>query len=146
MFKVESSVVVQRPLADVFEYMTIPENDIYWQAGVLTSKKTSPGPIGVGTLEESESQYFGQRVKSTFEVSVYEPNRKIEYKTTSGPFHAVASYDFASLADGGTKVDFLIELEGASFFKIAEPILGRMTQRQWDTNTTMLKEILEAEL
>ena len=44
----------------------------------------------------------------------------------------------------GTKVKFEAELDAKGFFKLAEPIAGRMLQRQTAADAETLKEILEA--
>lgn len=120
--KFEKSVVISRPVEDVFDFMADPENDMKWQSGVLDSRKTSEGPKGVGTTEESEIQFLGRRIKSTLEVTQYEPNRKIQYKTTSGPIPFEAKYILNSLADGDTKVTIDAEGDVGGFFKLAEPL------------------------
>ncbi len=142
--KVETSVVINRPVEEVFEFMANAENDILWRSGVLESRKTSQGPMGVGTTEELDSQFLGRRFKSTFDVTAYEPYREIGYKTTSGPLSIKVAYLYDALEGGKTKVTFVLEGEAGGFFKLAEPILMSMAQRQWQTNLAALKDILEA--
>ena len=142
--KIETSVVINKSVEVVFEFMANPENDMLWQSGVLGSRKTSEGRMGAGTTEESEFQFLGRRIKSTLEVTEYEPHRKIEYKTISGPIPFKVSYIFDSLAEGGTKVTFVMEGDAGGFFKLAEPLVARTVQRQWETNLATLKDILEA--
>ena len=43
----------------------------------------------------------------------------------------------------GTKVTFTLQGEAGGFFKLAEPIVTRSTQRQWETNLANLKDLLE---
>jgi dehydrogenase/reductase SDR family protein 12 len=143
--KIETSVVINKPVESVFEFMANSENDTQWQSGVLDSRKKSEGPRGVGTIEESEVQFLGRRIKSTLDISVYEPNRKIVYKTTSGPIPFEAEYIFDPLAKGETKVTFGIKGDASGFFKLAEPLVARTLQRQWETNLANLKDLLEAQ-
>ncbi len=142
--KFETSVVINRSIEAVFEFMANPENDMLWQSGVLESRKTSEGPMGVGTIEESETQLLGRRIKSTLEVTAYEPNRRIVYKTTSGPIPFEAEYILDSLAEGDTKVTIVAEGEVGGFFKLAEPLVARTVRRQWEANLATLKDLLEA--
>ena len=143
--KTETSVVINRPIEAVFEFMADPKNDMQWQSGVLESRRTSEGPMGVGTIEEQEAQFLGRRIKSTFEVTEYELNRKIKYKATSGPIPVEAEYILDSLAEGGTKVRFVAEGDVGGFFKLAEPLVGRTFKRQWEANLATLKDLLEAQ-
>lgn len=145
MIKVETSVVVQRPVEAVFEFMANPENDMMWQSDVVASKKTTDGPMDVGTTEESESMVFGQKVKTTYVVTAYEPNGRIEYTSTSGPFNIRAEYVYEAVGETDTKVSIIGEADVGGFFKLGEPILARMLNRQWETNIANLKDILEAQ-
>ena len=123
MEEIKTSVVIERTVDAVFDFMAVPENDMLWQSGVLESKKISEGPMGVGALEESVTQMLGQRIITTYEVTAYEPNQQIEYTSTSGPIQVKAGYTFEANPAGGTKVHITIEAEAGGFFKLAEPIM-----------------------
>jgi hypothetical protein len=45
----------------------------------------------------------------------------------------------------GTQVTFLLAGEPGGFFKLAEPVLMQILQRQWQTNLANLKDVLEAQ-
>lgn len=143
--KFDLSVKINKPVGAVFEFMADPGNDMLWQSGVLDSKRISEGPMGVGTLEESENQLMGRRIKSTLEVTEYEINRKITYKTTSGPIPFEAKYIFDPISEGETRVTFVAEGDVGGFFKLAEPLVGRAVQREWEANLRTLKDIVETQ-
>jgi uncharacterized protein YndB with AHSA1/START domain len=48
MIKIESSVVINRPVEDVFAYTTDFSRYTEWIPEVKESKKTSADPVGVG--------------------------------------------------------------------------------------------------
>ena len=144
MFKVEGTVVINRPIEEVFKFLTTPGSSAQWQGMVLESKKTSEGPVGVGTTGQSASQFLGRRMESTWEVTEHELNRKTAYKSTSGPIPYENSATLESV-DEGTKVTLVGEYEVGGFFKLAEPIVARMGQRQADADFAMLKDLVEAQ-
>jgi len=148
MARIEASVVINRPVEEVFEFVTNPKNDLLWQSGVLESEQTSEGPMGVGTTLRSASQFVGRRMEGTAEVTEYEPNRKIKYKGTSGPMTVEPSYSFEPV-EGGTRVSFVGEGETGGFVKrlfgLADSIVVRMAQRGMETDFANLKDILEAQ-
>ena len=69
---------------------------------------------------------------------------KFAFKSTSGPIPVAGSYTLEPVGDG-TRVIFALEGEPGGFFKVAEPIVRRITLRQWETNLANLKDLLEAE-
>jgi len=148
MARIEASVVINRPVEEVFEFVTNPKNDVLWQSGVLESEQTSEGPMGVGTMVRSVSQSLGRRMESLSEITEYEPNTKIKYKVTSGPMTGEPSCTFEPV-EGGTRLTFVGEGEIGGFFKrlvgLADSIVVRMMQRGVETDLANLKDILEAE-
>ena len=102
MVRVEGTVVINRPIEEVFAFLSNADNASQWQGGTLEAKQTSEGPVGVGTTGQVASQFLGRRMESTWEVTEYELNRKASLKTTSGP---VSYENFATLeaVDEGTK-------------------------------------------
>jgi hypothetical protein len=47
--------------------------------------------------------------------------------------------------EGGTRVTMTGEAEVGGFFKLAEPVVGRMAKRQTEANLANLKDILESQ-
>ena len=85
MIKIENSIVINRPVDEIFEFMANAENNPQWQSGTQEAVKTSEGPIGVGTTFTSVSQLLGKRLESVVEYTTYEPNKRLAGKVTSGP-------------------------------------------------------------
>ncbi len=144
MIEAETSVVINRPVEKVFAFVNDSENAPQWRSSVLESRQTSEGPIGVGTTLAEVIRFLGRRIESTFEVTEYEPNSKISAKTTSGPIPFEVSRTFESV-EGGTRLTVTIEGETGGFFKLAEPLVARMTKRQIETDHANLKDLLEAQ-
>lgn len=143
MVKIQSSVVINRPVEEVFEFSNDPSNDTQWQTGVLESEITSEGELGVGTTARSVIQFLGKRIESTSEITEFEPNKKVSFKTTSGPipFEGTTMYE---PVEGGTKLSSDFEVEFGGVFKLAEPIVERSAERQFEGSFANLKDILEA--
>ena len=144
MAKLETSVVINRPIEDVFAYVSNPENESLWQSGVVESSLTSQGPMGVGSTAREVRRFLGRRIETTYELTEYEPNKKLSFKTTSGPISGQGGYSFESV-EGDTRVTFLFEAQLGGFFKLAEPIVNRMARRQMEADSGNLKDLLEAQ-
>ena len=144
MIKIEYSVVINRPVEEVFSFMGNVENNPLWVSGVLETKLTSPGPMAPGTTGTDVRQFLGRRMESTWEVTEHETNVKSSFKVTSGPvpFEGTWSYEAAA---GGTRVTFVAEGEPGGFFRLAEPIVGRIAKRQIQNDHDNLKDLLEAQ-
>jgi uncharacterized membrane protein len=144
MIKINYSVVIDRPLAEVFAYVIDIENMPVWSSEVEKAWKTSEGPMGKGTTFSSTAKVLGRQIENTIEVTDYEPNSKWSLKPTSGPVSGEIEYHFEPVASG-TKFSVALDADAGGFFKLGEPIVNRMLQRQYETNGATLKDLLESE-
>ena len=143
MFKVENSIVIDRPLEEVFEFVVNFENRPQWQEGLVEIKQTPPGAVTVGTKETEVRKFLGRKIATTFEVTEFQPNEKMCWQTASGPIQVHATETFEA-DNGSTKLHFYLEGEAGGFFKLAEGAVGSSAQKTTDSNYARLKELLEA--
>ena len=141
MFRVEHSIVIERPPADVFAYTTDPEKLPEWQSTALEAR--SEGPVRQGAHVTEVRKFLGRRMETDVEVTAYEQDRRFALKAVSGP----VPFDFEQTlepSDGGTNVNVVLEAAPGGFFKLAEPLVERAVRRQMQADYEQLKDILEA--
>ena len=144
MARVEASVVIKRPVGEVFAYVSDETNSPEWESYVLEAEQTSEGPMGLGSTLRGVGQFLGRRMEWTSQITGYEPNRKVDSKIDAGPMQLEESTTFEPV-EGGTRVTKVYEGEPGGFFKVAERIVVRMLQRQVEGDLANLKDILEAQ-
>jgi uncharacterized membrane protein len=143
MINLNVSTMIYRPIGQVFDFVSTPENDFQWQYGILESARLSGGAGNIGTLFRSIGHLIGRRIESTFEVTEYTPNRKYGFKSLSGPLQSQTFYTF-EIASGSTKVSVSTQANPVNFFQMGEGILEKKMKKQLKEDLAMLKEILEA--
>jgi len=139
----ELSVVIERPVEEVFAFATDPENDPLWQSTSLETERTSGGPVGVGTTFRNTSKFLGRRIETAYEVTEMEPPRRQCVKIVSGPIPGSGCYLFEP-AEGGTRFTQTFDAEVGGFFRLAEPLVARAIRRQTEADMATLKDVLEA--
>jgi uncharacterized protein YndB with AHSA1/START domain len=144
MKRIETSVVINRPIEEVFAYATNPENDKLWQSGVVESGLVGEGPLGVGVQTREVRKFLGRRLEGTAEITEYEPNVKIAIRSTSGPVQYEVWLTFETV-DAGTKLTMVGEADTGGFFKLAEGLVMRQFQKEMQGAFAVLKDILEAQ-
>ena len=142
MINLISNKLIYRPIKQVFDFISIPENDFQWQYGTLKSAQISEGGTGVGTFFRSIGHFMGRRIEGTFEVTEYEPNKKYGFKSLSGPLHSQTLYTF-ELAGGATQVNISTQASATNVFESNDGILEKRMRKQLKENLTLLKDILE---
>jgi hypothetical protein len=145
MIHIDMSTIIYRPVRQVFDFMSTPENDFQWQYGVLATARLSEGIGSMGTFFRSIGHLLGRRNLSTFEVTEYEPNSKYGFKSISGPLHSQISYTF-EMAGEGTRINVSTRTHVVSFFQMNERILEKRIKNQLKENLTMLKGLLEGKV
>lgn len=143
MLKIESSIVINRPVEEVFAVVSDIEKNPKWTSVFLEARKTSEEPIGVGTTWRVVQKFLGQRFESEVEVTEYEPNRKYALKSKSGPFPVEVRQTYEPV-EGGTRFSVALEAEVGGFFKLAEPLVKTMAKRSIETDNANLKDLMEA--
>jgi uncharacterized protein YndB with AHSA1/START domain len=108
-----STVVIDRPIDEVFAFLADGENDTKFSARVLEIAKTTDGPIGVGTVYASTVKDGGIRFKREFKLTEFEPPSKIRWtEVSTGPvITPEGGYDLAPAGDGKTELTFYNVLE-----------------------------------
>jgi len=141
MTRAEVDVVIERPLEQVFAFISDPSRWPEWTSGLLEGH-ASETPIRKGTQLTAVMKFLGRRIDTRIEITEYELNKRVASRTTS-PVYMEHSYTFET-TKGGTRVHFLAEGESSGLFKLAEPVISRMYQRQSEGDFQTAKEILEA--
>ena len=141
MIKVESSVVINKPLAEVFAFATNGDNATRWQGGVEAVIAEGPQNV-VGSKYTEVRKFMGQEMKSTMEVTAFEPSVKWAAKVIKGPvpFEVMVTYEAAGSA---TKMSTRVEGEPKGFFKIAEGMLAGQLEKSLQEDGERLKKLLE---
>lgn len=142
MIFINISTLILRPVWEVFDFITEPENNSQWQYGSLESVQISEGNTKPGTLFSSFGHFMGRRIQSTFEVTEFESNKSYGFKTFSGPIRLQTSYQFEAV-DSGTNLVVSTQVIPDGFFKLVDPIVARAAKRQFKENLVKLKELLE---
>ena len=137
-------VIINRPISKVFSAMVDFEKAPNWNPAVTEVRRTDDGPIQVGSTVVYVGRFLGRSYESSSEFVEYVPNERSATKTISGPFHLEIENTFEAV-DGGTRLTSIFRGESRGFFKLAEPVVVRLTKRQFETAMENLKELLEAD-
>ena len=124
MVKIEKSIIIYRPLEDVFSFVTNANNITEWFPWIVESGKISPGSYGIGTLEYEIVYrfYFFVKVKNICEVTNYQPNKIIERNIKTPAFLPWSSIFYFEPVKGGTKLTYTIKWEPIGPYKLFNSI------------------------
>lgn len=145
MIQLEDSIVIQRPIAEVFAYVSDLRNAPQWQTGLLEVRKISDGALGVGSQFTFVRKFLGQRLEASNQFTRYEPLSLISFVTNSGPVHVENSYLFEA-APEGTRLTCKLEMRPQGFSRLAEPLIAASVRREMAAEFGYLKDLLENQI
>lgn len=142
MLSATYAVTIRRPVGAVFAFVSDGENDPMWRPAVVDIRRVSGEDAGARYAQRVRGP-MGRPVAADYEVTVVEPNRRLEFQTIAGPVRLYGRYDFAP-DEGGTELTLALN---AKLTGIARLVLPRAVQRSMDAevrNLDNLKRILES--
>ena len=145
METIASSIIVQRPVAEVFAFVTDARNNPLWQAssGLRQIRQEPESPVGVGTRITEAWHFMGRDAETTSEVTAYEPNRTYTRSDIGGggPIKR-GTYTFEPVAEG-TRWTSETLIQAGGLFAIAEPLRAGTMRKGIETNMAEAKALLE---
>jgi carbon monoxide dehydrogenase subunit G len=136
----ENSVVIEKPRSEVFAFVANHENDQAWRPGVLDIERASGEGFGA-VYRQGVKGPMGRRIPADFEVTAYEKDSHIAFRTLGGPVQPEGSYRFED-ADGGTRVMFALNANLRGPQKLMAPMVRRSMSSQVGALEN-LKRVLE---
>jgi len=146
MSTIEWTVVIKRPVNEVFALVANPENTPKWASGSAGAKKITEGPIRAGTKFRSVAKGLGRRMEAETEMTVYEPDKTFVSTVRSGPVPAEIRYIFDKVEEGtalGVTMDWKPGGFFGGFFKVAQPLLDVMARRRFQRDLLHLRDLME---
>ncbi len=138
------SIIVNRPLTEVFAYMDDVSREREWQPAIKSARVEPEGATTVGTEKHYTSEFMGREVRNTYVAKIFEKNARVVYETTSkSAISATASFAWDEV-DGGTKVTMSITGEPKGILKlIPRGVLDKVYEQEIKGALRRLKERLE---
>jgi len=144
MLTVDESVTINKPRAEVFEFMTDPDNVPLYSSNVIEYEMVSGERHEVGRKCRGAVKVAGRRLEMTDELVEVDPGRmgKLVSKDATIPYTLTVRYDDEG---EGTRVTWHQESESLKgMFKFADPIVLKLYSRDVRSNLEKAKMILES--
>lgn len=142
MFEVEESIVIDRPVAEVFAIVADQTNIPRWQRGIAEVHRLTPDPIGVGTRHEVVRKFLGRELSVTTEYVRYDPNQVVTFTAITGPAVMEVSYLTEAVSEG-TKLTCHLKMDQKGLFRVADSLVSRNMKKDFTASFRTLKGMLE---
>lgn len=144
MAKASASIVIHKPVQEVFEYTASPVNGPAFIPNLNDNSNIQPEKSGVGQTFDWRFNMSGVDLRGKAEVTEYNAPHRVKIVST-GDGSSTWTYSFQE-ENGGTKVNLEVDYEIAetAIQKLANMlVVEKLNQRTAEQSVENLKTILE---
>jgi uncharacterized protein YndB with AHSA1/START domain len=143
---IEESIVITRPVDEVFAYATDPANVATWQSNIVEYEQETDGDRDIGARDRGTVRVAGKKMAFTQEVNAWDPPKTATMKSLEAPMSWELSFRFEPLGSDRTRVTIHQEVGemGGFFGKLGDVMATKMYTRDVRSNLENLKLVLEA--
>lgn len=142
MINLDLVVLIDKPVKDVFAFVTNPNNMSKWNSAVVSLQQITPGDVGVGTKFKNVGEMMGRRIEGEMQVVAFEPDSKYGFQMNAGPMQVNVTLTFKTVGTG-TKLNLNAQGNPGGVFKLAEGVMAGQVKSMMEGNLARLKEQLE---
>jgi len=142
MINLDLGTLIDKPVKDVFAFVTNPANMSKWNSAVISMEQITPGAVGLGTKFKSVGEMLGRRIEGEMEVIAFEPDSKYGFQMNAGPIQVNVTLAFKTVGTG-TKLSLNAQGNPGGVFKLAEGVLQGRVKSMMEENLARLKKQLE---
>jgi uncharacterized protein YndB with AHSA1/START domain len=144
MASIVDSVEISRSPDDVWAYLCELDRHKEWQGQIVGSELVTEKPTRLGSQARHTRKVPGGERTITFEITEFEPPRRMSFKGIDGPIRAVGHVDVEPLDEGArSRVKLDLDFEGHGFGKLMLPFVRRDARKHVPLDQAKLKENLE---
>ena len=141
------SVFINRPLQDVFDFLSNPANLSKWNSNFASAKWTSNDAPGLGSTYRVLAKMSGGGNEGLFEITQWDPPQRYGYKSISGlpfPIESIESAVTLAPKGNGTQITFESQFGLVGMLKLAEGMFRKLAAQGDGDNFDTAKRLLEA--
>jgi uncharacterized protein YndB with AHSA1/START domain len=138
--KLSKTVVTDKPLGRVFDYLSDFTSTTDWDPGTVTTVRQA-GDGGVGTSYLNTSEFLGRRTELRYVVEEFEPNARIRLRGENKTVISVDTMTFRATGTG-TEVTYTAEFTFKGAVRYVAPLFRPALARLGDQAEAGLRQAL----
>jgi len=144
MLQFAADLTVNRPVEQVFTWLTNAENQGKFDKSSLKMEALTPGPWRVGTQFRELRDLGGRKTEVLSEIAELEPNRRFVIRSKTGP-EWLGIWLFEPEGQG-TRLRWTGQMRMKGLGRLLEPLIGRQMRAQIDRQFAQLPATLEHDI
>jgi uncharacterized protein YndB with AHSA1/START domain len=142
MLRVTTSIPIDRPVDDVFAFVTDVDNVRLWDPKVIAAEITADGSMKEGAVVRESRRVWWGTIDATYRVIEYEPTTKFCLEGEAGGVRATSCLQLVGTGSA-TEMTFVGEYQGSPLFQLLRHVSRPFVQRNVTTTMRAIKQLLE---
>ncbi|WP_327255848.1 SRPBCC family protein [Streptomyces sp. NBC_01244] len=140
-----TEAVIAAPCDRVAAYAADPTHAPQWYANISSATWLTPPPVAVGSRVAFVARFLGRRLAYTYEITAYEPGRRLVMRTAEGPFPMETTYTWEPYGEGSdhTRMTLRNRGEPRGFAALGATVMAAAMRRAQHKDLAELKALLE---
>ena len=118
----DRTIIVPGDPEAVFDYVADFATTQEWGPGIESSRKTSDGPVGMGSEFELTAVFMGRKLRTTYRIVGYDRPNQVVVKGGTNQFTSTDTITVTPI-DGRVQVGYRAVFELGGPLRLAEPFL-----------------------
>jgi uncharacterized protein YndB with AHSA1/START domain len=137
----EHTARIDRPVDDVFAFLTEPSNLPRWQLSLIAVRPHRRGPLRPGVEVTETRRFLGQVRETTWVCTEHEPSRRSVIESDEGPVPFRGIWELEA-SGGATHFTWTLETGGLAA-RLASAVAARLAREELAADTLRLRQLLE---
>ena len=142
---VQTDIVIDRPLDQVANYASDPDNVPLWYANIKSVDWKTPRPAVVGSRIGFVAHFLGRRLEYTYEIVEMIHGERLVMRTAEGPFPMATSYHWERVSSSQTRMFLRNHGKPSGFSVLLVPFMSIMMRQANRKDLALLKKTLETQ-
>lgn len=135
------SIAIQRPLAEVYDFLMEPKNYLLWMSGVKRIEATDG--MTIGSLLTFIASGLGRTIKSQAIVTANDGRSMLQAVSRQGPLTFDSRYQLVARDATTTELTLINTIETGTLFRLAESALQSISDARYGADLETLRQLLE---
>ena len=115
----------------IFDYVADFSTTQEWDPGIESARKTSEGPVGLGSEFELTAVFMGRKLRTAYRIVDFDRPERVVVKGGTNQFTSTDTITVTPV-DGGVQVGYRAVFELSGLLRLAEPFLRGTFQKLGD--------------
>jgi len=143
MAHAEQTIVINRPINEVFNFVLDGNQNMLWRPSVSDVQVVPGKPSGAGAVfKQGLKGPGGRRMDGDYQIVEANSPKFIKFEVIAGPARPTGTYEFDTVSNG-TQVKFVLDYPTKGLQKLMEPLINRAMREEVGCLTN-LKAYLES--